>query len=53
MDFHARLPVRRHSSRFEVFQPDDDSVSEMYDPKIPKCSLSDASVSNEEHVANR
>ncbi|XP_042011881.1 SHUGOSHIN 2-like [Salvia splendens] len=52
-DAGNRLPVRRHSSRFEVFKPDDDSVSEMYDPKIPKCSLPDASVNNEEHVANR
>ncbi|KAL1542394.1 SHUGOSHIN 2-like [Salvia divinorum] len=48
-----RLPTRRHSSRFEAVKPDDDSLSEMYDPKIPKCSLPDASVNNEEHVANR
>ncbi|KAG6402249.1 hypothetical protein SASPL_139125 [Salvia splendens] len=52
-DAGNRLPVRRHSSRFEAFKPDDDSVSEMYDPKSPECSLPDASVNNEEHAANR
>ncbi|XP_057789483.1 SHUGOSHIN 2-like [Salvia miltiorrhiza] len=57
-----RLPTRRQSARFKAVEPDDDSLSEMYDSKIPKCPLPDgtspstsvdALANNEDHVAKR
>lgn len=57
-----RQPVRRQSARFKAIKPNGDSLSEVDDAKFANCVLpdgttpstsEDASVINEDHVANR